>query len=84
MGARTLDIDILTYGHQTVDAPGLTIPHPRIAERAFVLVPLAEIAPTLEIAGRTVSCLVRQVDARGVNLDPIATDQLRRMAISFG
>eukprot|EP01036_Dinobryon_divergens_P052570 gene52570-70287_t len=41
-GPRTLDIDILTYGGQTIDEPGLQVPHPRIAERAFVLAPLAE------------------------------------------
>lgn len=42
---RTLDLDILLYGHAQVQSPGLTIPHPRMNERAFVLVPLAEIAP---------------------------------------
>jgi 2-amino-4-hydroxy-6-hydroxymethyldihydropteridine diphosphokinase len=42
---RTLDIDILAYGDQRLDNPELTIPHPRLAERAFVLVPLAEVAP---------------------------------------
>ena len=44
---RLIDIDILFYGDQIVQMEGLTIPHPRIAERAFVLVPLAEIAPNL-------------------------------------
>ena len=44
---RTLDIDLLLYGRTIVDSPGLTIPHPRMAERAFVLEPLAEIAPAL-------------------------------------
>ena len=53
-GPRTLDIDILTYGEQIIDEPGLQVPHPRIAERAFVLVPLAEIAPGMMIGGRTV------------------------------
>ncbi len=42
-GPRVIDFDILTYGSETVDEPGLTIPHPRMKERAFVLVPLAEI-----------------------------------------
>ena len=42
---RTLDLDILLYGERTLDSPTLTIPHPRMFERAFVLVPLAEIAP---------------------------------------
>lgn len=44
---RTLDIDILLFGERVVGAPGLTIPHPRLHERRFVLVPLAEIAPDL-------------------------------------
>ena len=44
---RIIDIDILFYGDQVIETPELTIPHPRIAERAFVLVPLAEIAPEL-------------------------------------
>ena len=44
-GPRTLDLDLLTYGDATVDEPGLTLPHPRMTERAFVLEPLAEIAP---------------------------------------
>ena len=46
-GPRVLDIDILLYGAQALALPGLTVPHPRMAERAFVLRPLAEIAPDL-------------------------------------
>ncbi|WP_310393967.1 2-amino-4-hydroxy-6-hydroxymethyldihydropteridine diphosphokinase [Hymenobacter sp.] len=46
-GSRTLDVDILLYGDALVDQPGLTVPHPRLAERRFALVPLAEIAPQL-------------------------------------
>ena len=45
--ARTIDIDILFYGNDTINEPGLTIPHPLIAERTFTLAPLAEIAPDL-------------------------------------
>jgi 2-amino-4-hydroxy-6-hydroxymethyldihydropteridine diphosphokinase len=48
---RTLDLDLLLYGDQALDQPGLTLPHPRMAERAFVLAPLAEIAPGLRIPG---------------------------------
>lgn len=44
-GPRTLDLDILLYGDQRVDEPGLRIPHPEMARRAFVLVPLADVAP---------------------------------------
>jgi 2-amino-4-hydroxy-6-hydroxymethyldihydropteridine diphosphokinase len=46
-GPRTLDLDILLYGNETITEPKLTIPHPRMYERAFVLIPLLEIAPNL-------------------------------------
>jgi 2-amino-4-hydroxy-6-hydroxymethyldihydropteridine diphosphokinase len=49
---RTLDLDLLLYGDETSDDPLLTLPHPRLHERAFVLAPLAEIAPDLFIPGR--------------------------------
>jgi 2-amino-4-hydroxy-6-hydroxymethyldihydropteridine diphosphokinase len=48
---RTLDLDLLLYDAERIDTPGLVVPHPRLHERAFVLVPLAEIAPTLVIPG---------------------------------
>jgi 2-amino-4-hydroxy-6-hydroxymethyldihydropteridine diphosphokinase len=61
---RTLDLDIVLYGSETIVEPGLTIPHPRMHERAFVVVPLAEIAPDLVVPGHgPVSSLVTQVDA---------------------
>jgi 2-amino-4-hydroxy-6-hydroxymethyldihydropteridine diphosphokinase len=50
-GPRTIDLDLLVNGDQTIDEPGLTVPHPRLAERRFVLEPLAELAPDLEIPG---------------------------------
>ncbi|MGI9355889.1 MAG: 2-amino-4-hydroxy-6-hydroxymethyldihydropteridine diphosphokinase, partial [Rhizobiaceae bacterium] len=53
-GPRTIDIDILVYEGVEQDNPGLALPHPRITERAFVLVPLADIAPQLEVQKRTV------------------------------
>jgi 2-amino-4-hydroxy-6-hydroxymethyldihydropteridine diphosphokinase len=49
---RTLDLDLLLYGDQRIDMPGLTVPHPRLHERAFVLRPLAELAPELVVPGR--------------------------------
>ena len=49
---RTLDLDLLLYGDARIDQPQLTVPHPRMHERAFVLQPLAEIAPQLRIPGR--------------------------------
>lgn len=48
-GPRTIDLDLLLLGDRVIDAPGLTLPHPRLHERAFVLVPLAEVAPTMEV-----------------------------------
>jgi 2-amino-4-hydroxy-6-hydroxymethyldihydropteridine diphosphokinase len=51
-GPRTLDLDLLLYGDEEIDEPGLQVPHPRMRERPFVLGPLAEIAPELEIAPR--------------------------------
>jgi 2-amino-4-hydroxy-6-hydroxymethyldihydropteridine diphosphokinase len=50
-GPRTIDLDLLVYDDETVDEPGLTLPHPRLAERRFALEPLAELAPGLEIPG---------------------------------
>jgi 2-amino-4-hydroxy-6-hydroxymethyldihydropteridine diphosphokinase len=50
-GPRTLDLDLLWYGGLAIDLPQLTLPHPRMAERPFVLLPLADIAPDLEIPG---------------------------------
>ncbi len=52
-GPRTVDIDILLYGERQLATPELTIPHPRLAERAFVLVPLTELAPDLRPPGST-------------------------------
>ena len=51
-GPRTLDLDLLLYGDEEIDEPGLRVPHPRLHERAFVLGPLAEVAPGLEVPGK--------------------------------
>jgi 2-amino-4-hydroxy-6-hydroxymethyldihydropteridine diphosphokinase len=51
-GPRTIDLDLLLYGDETVDEPGLTVPHPRLHERRFVLEPLAELDPDVEVPGR--------------------------------
>ena len=64
---RTLDLDILIYGEREICETGLTIPHPRMLERAFVLVPLAEIAPAAVIPGAGgVARLVASVDTTGM------------------
>lgn len=70
-GPRTVDLDLLVYGGEVRDDPGLTLPHPRLHERAFVLVPLAEIAPELAIPGRgRVGDLLAAVDASGIEAIP--------------
>jgi 2-amino-4-hydroxy-6-hydroxymethyldihydropteridine diphosphokinase len=51
-GPRTLDLDLLLYGGEVIDEPGLHVPHPRLHERRFVLEPLAELAPGLLVPGR--------------------------------
>jgi 2-amino-4-hydroxy-6-hydroxymethyldihydropteridine diphosphokinase len=51
-GPRTLDLDILLYGDRVLDTPELTLPHPGLHERAFVLYPLSDVAPQLQIPGR--------------------------------
>jgi 2-amino-4-hydroxy-6-hydroxymethyldihydropteridine diphosphokinase len=51
-GPRTLDLDLLLYGDAELDEPGLRVPHPRLHERAFVLAPLAELDPGLQVPGR--------------------------------
>ena len=64
---RTLDLDLLLHGAARVDTPSLVVPHPRLHERAFVLVPLAEIAPDLDVPGRgPVATLVAAVTGQRV------------------
>jgi 2-amino-4-hydroxy-6-hydroxymethyldihydropteridine diphosphokinase len=75
-GPRVIDIDLLLYDDLVFASPTLTVPHPRILERAFVLVPLAEIAPAQEhpVAHRTIASLAN--DCRGtdvVKLGPLFT-----------
>jgi len=64
-GPRVVDIDLLLYGDQLIHTPELTVPHPRMAERPFVLAPLAEIAPDLAPPGWTESVGARAAAVRG-------------------
>jgi 2-amino-4-hydroxy-6-hydroxymethyldihydropteridine diphosphokinase len=69
-GPRTADIDIIAYDDLAIDELGLTVPHPRLFERAFVLLPLAEIAPDLVIGGRSVREAAETVDKAGIERLP--------------
>ena len=65
-GPRRLDLDLLLYAEQQIDEAGLRVPHPRLAERAFVLLPLADIDPALVVPGAgTVAELLARVDCSG-------------------
>ena len=66
-GPRVLDLDLLLHGDARIDEPHLRLPHPHLHQRAFVLVPLADLAPDLHIAGRgSVSALLAGVDTAGI------------------
>ena len=65
-GPRTLDLDLIAYDDLSMDQRELTLPHPRLFERAFVLVPLAEIAPDRLIAGRRVATALAQLPTPGI------------------
>jgi len=70
-GPRLIDIDLLVYGCHEVSSPNLTIPHPRLTERAFVMVPLAEIAPDLTLPGedqRTIAERLQSLDQHGIRV----------------
>jgi 2-amino-4-hydroxy-6-hydroxymethyldihydropteridine diphosphokinase len=69
-GPRTADLDILAYDDLALDKPELTLPHPRLFERAFVLAPLAEIAPDRIIAGTRVRDALARVSTDGIDRLP--------------
>lgn len=65
-GPRLIDIDILIFGDRAIHEISLEVPHPRMLERAFVLAPLAEIAPEFLISGQTVAARAASIDASGI------------------
>jgi 2-amino-4-hydroxy-6-hydroxymethyldihydropteridine diphosphokinase len=65
-GPRPVDIDLLAYDDMILKEPDLTLPHPRLFDRAFVLVPLAEIAPEKVIAGTRMADALARIDTKGV------------------
>ncbi len=69
-GPRTLDLDLLDFGGRVLERPGLVLPHPRLHERPFVLVPLEEVAPGWRhpVFGRTAQELLEELDSSGVKL----------------
>ena len=69
-GPRPVDIDILAYDDLVLDGPDLSLPHPRMKDRAFVLVPLAEIAPDWRVDGERIADLAARIDATGVTRLP--------------
>lgn len=75
-GPRVIDLDVLAHRDGAVDAPDLVLPHPRITERAFVLAPLADIAPGLVLGGCTVAAWLADTDTTGV--EPFAGSEIVR------
>ena len=61
-GPRLIDVDVLTYRDQVIDEPDLKVPHPLIAERGFVVLPLKEIAPSLSIRGQSLDQMLERLD----------------------
>ncbi len=76
-GPRTIDIDILTYDGEAIDEPGLTVPHPRAAERAFVVYPLADIAPNFKLGVMTAAELRATLAGEGIAVEIAGTNWWR-------
>lgn len=67
-GPRTLDIDLLTYGDRVQKTPALELPHPRMTERAFVMLPLADLAPQMMISGRKAESWAGSLNSTGIRI----------------
>lgn len=67
-GPRTIDIDVLTYGDRSQKTDVLELPHPRMTDRGFVMMPLADIAPDLTVSGQRVSDWLESVDVAGIRI----------------
>ncbi|WFN87160.1 2-amino-4-hydroxy-6-hydroxymethyldihydropteridine diphosphokinase [Agrobacterium pusense] len=65
-GPRTIDIDVLTFGNQSIVTESIEVPHPRMTERAFVLMPLADIAPDLQVREKSVREWLQQANKSGI------------------
>ena len=76
-GPRTVDLDLLDFGGMSLRSDRLTLPHPRMADRAFVLVPLADIAPQLSVDGVSVAERLRSLDTAGIERRDLAPDWWR-------
>lgn len=83
-GPRLIDVDILVFGDRAIHEVGLDVPHPRMLERAFVLAPLAEIAPDLVVDGRSVSERLAAMDAPGIERLPSGQDWWRAAPAAGG
>ena len=79
-GPRTLDLDVLDYAGEAFHDEALTLPHPRIAERAFVLIPLAEIAPGFSTAGETIEARIAALDGAEIEAESVDGDWWRCIA----
>jgi 2-amino-4-hydroxy-6-hydroxymethyldihydropteridine diphosphokinase len=78
-GPRTLDIDIIAYDELEIEEGGLTLPHPHLLERVFVLAPLAEIAPDRKIKGIAIVEALARLDSRGIEKLPPRDTQSRAL-----
>lgn len=76
-GPRLVDIDILVFGDRVIHETGLEVPHPRMLERAFVLVPLSEIAPDFSAGGASLTERLKQIDRAGIEKLPSGPDWWR-------